>query len=262
MESPFCLPGPVPSRARDQKFLRKARIVSCGGMIGMAFLFPLASTEGPSFRTITLFAFILSALAFHSVYSEPFIRCGPSTAPVALILLLLVVFSAGPSKKDLVPWLPLFVTAWSLVTLMINKHMVMASHHLSISADYPFAGVSTDRATEYSFRSMSSQDRNQTEFESNRHNPLYFGRHGPSSRYSQRTGTFSSDISLSSVPARLQEHWDDHTMAYFDDQEMQELPREIPEPSLPRTRRDQESDPDTESVTQALETDSFLLGPQ
>ncbi|KAK0729071.1 hypothetical protein B0T21DRAFT_385190 [Apiosordaria backusii] len=262
MERPIHLSGQLPSRARDQKLLRKAKIVSCGGMIGMAFLFPLASTEGSSFRIITLLSFIIAVLTFHSIYSEPFVRCGPFTVPVALILLLVVVVSSGPSKKDLVPWIPLFVTAWSLVTIMINKHMAMASHQLSISADYPFTGVTTDAATEHSFRTISSQERHQPAFESNRQNPLYFARHGPSSRYSQRTNTFSSDISLSSVPARLQDHWDDHTRAYFDDQEMQELPQDFPEPTLPRTRREPESDPDTDTDTQTSETAGLLLGPQ
>ncbi|KAK4172487.1 hypothetical protein QBC36DRAFT_314771 [Triangularia setosa] len=262
MEHPIHPLGQLPSHARDQNLRSKAKILSCGGMIGTSILFPLANGEGNSFRTITLILFIIAAVSFHTIYTEPFIRCGPSTAPVALVLLLLVVISSGPSRKDLVPWLPLFVTAWSLVTLMISKHMATASQHLSISADYPFTGVTIGTETERSFRSMSSHDRRQPEFETNRQNPLYFERHGPSSRYSQRTNTISSDISLSSVPARLQDHWDDHTRAYFDDQEMQELPRNLPEPTLPRTQREQESDPGTDTETQTSETARFLPGPQ
>ncbi|KAK0658936.1 hypothetical protein QBC41DRAFT_50657 [Cercophora samala] len=262
MERPVFSHGQLPSRARDQDLHTKAKILSCGGMIGTSILFPLANGEGNSFRTITLILFIITAIAFHAIYTEPFIRSGPSTAPVALVLLLLVVIAAGHTRKDLVPWLPLFVTAWSLVTLMINKHMATASQHLSISADYPFTGVTIDTETERSFRSMSSRDRRQPEFESNRHNPLYFGRHGPSSRYSQRTSTISSDISLSSVPAQRRDHWDDYTQAYFDDQEMRELPRDMPEPALSRTQRNQESDLDTDTETQTSETARFLLGPQ
>ncbi|VBB72404.1 Putative protein of unknown function [Podospora comata] len=262
MERPGFPHGQLPPRARDQDVHSKAKILSCGGMIGTSILFPLANGEGNSFRTITLILFIITAIAFHAIYTEPFIRSGPSTAPVALVLLLLVVIAAGPTRKDLVPWLPLFVTAWSLVTLMINKHMATASTHLSISADYPFTGVTIGAATERSFRSMSSQDRRQPQFESNRQNPLYFGRHGPPSRYSQRTSTMSSDISLSSMPAQRQEHWDPHTQAFFDNQEMQELARDLPESTLPRTQHDQESDLNTETETQASETARFLLGRQ
>lgn len=72
----------------------------------------------------------------------------------------------------------------------------------------------------------------------------------------------SSDISLSSMPAQHQEHWDPHTQAFFDNQEMQELARDLPEPTLPRTQHDQESDLNTETETQASETARFLLGRQ
>ncbi|KAK3310155.1 uncharacterized protein B0T15DRAFT_488845 [Chaetomium strumarium] len=114
-------------RQRRGGELRHAiKITACGGMIGTAVLFPLANVQGLWFRAVTLSIFTLSALAFHALHIEPFIRFGPYTAAAALVFLLVAVLSAGSSRKDLIPWLPLFIASVSLITVATHE----ASQHI------------------------------------------------------------------------------------------------------------------------------------
>ncbi|KAK4147703.1 uncharacterized protein C8A04DRAFT_24251 [Dichotomopilus funicola] len=208
-----------PTEPRHQ-FHHTAKVLACGSMIGTSILFPLANTEGLWFRALTLVIFVIGALVFHALHIEPFVRLGLYTIAVALVLLLVAVLAAGPSREDLIPWLPLFIASSSLVTVVMSK----ISRHFNpcpglanaeSSTEYEFSGVSTDTLSDRSFRTLSSLPRPQSAFESTRLDDLYFDRHGPTSVASGRTGTGLTDITLSSVEGRYQPHWDARTRSLF-----------------------------------------------
>ncbi|KAK4185535.1 hypothetical protein QBC35DRAFT_301595 [Podospora australis] len=219
MEHTRALHGQLPAQAR--KVRDTVKIVACGSMIGTAILFPLAYNEGLSFRTVTLSIFIITGLTFHALHLEPFVRFGPITAAIALLFLLVAVVSGGPaSRKDLVPWLPLFIAASSLLTVAFHEvSKKLEPPPLSVTADneIEFTGVSVDTASERSFQTESlGQPRNDLDFEPNRIDSLYFAHHdGPSSRYSRGSGSNGSEISLSSITGQAQPHWDNMTRTYF-----------------------------------------------
>jgi len=229
-----------------------------GSMISTAVLFPLANVEGPWFRAVTLSIFILSALLSHALHLEPFITFGPFTATAALVLLLVAVLAAGPARTDLIPWLPLFIASLSLVTVVIHDvSQRIAPRPPSFNGDEAgdddLSGVSTDTWSHRSLGTISTQQRSQSAHESNRLNPIYFARHGPPSRTSQRTGTNVTDITLSGVVAQSRPQWDARTRGYFREAA---LPgEEHPEGTIPRTASPEgqsnpeggESNPDLDS---------------
>ncbi|OIW34524.1 hypothetical protein CONLIGDRAFT_7902 [Coniochaeta ligniaria NRRL 30616] len=97
------------------------KILSAGGMIGTALLFPIAHVDGLPFRALTLTIFALSLITFLALHLEPFIRYGRYTAALALFILLVVVLPGGPSNKsDIIPWLPLYVVFACLLTAAIH----------------------------------------------------------------------------------------------------------------------------------------------
>lgn len=144
-------------------------------------------------------------------------RFGPFTAAAALVLLFLAVLAAGPSRAELTPWLPLFIAALSLITVAIYEFLRRHTNPcpLSVSADEECSGVPIDAGSERSLRTLSTQQSPSQPLESNRMNPLYFDRHGPSSRSSHRTGTDGTEISLSGVVGQRRSDWDPHTQSYF-----------------------------------------------
>ncbi|KAJ4297101.1 hypothetical protein N0V88_004018 [Collariella sp. IMI 366227] len=208
--------NPRERQLRDQGPLHAIKVMACGGMIGTAILFPLANAEGLWLRTVTLAIFILSTLGFHALHIKPFIRYGPFTAAAALIILIVAVLSAGPSRKELIPWLPVFIASLSLITVAIYE---VSQFHglrpLSFAVEDEFSGVSIDTWSERSYRTLSTQPGPQPLFESNRLDRLYFVHNGPASRSSHRTGTAATDITLSGVAGQCQPHWDPQTLSHF-----------------------------------------------
>jgi len=193
-------------------------------------------------------------------------RFGPFTAAAALVLLFLAVLAAGPSRKELTPWLPLFIASLSLITVAIyeiSRHIGPCP--LSVSADDEFSGVSIDTGSERSLRTLSTQQSPQQLLESNRMDPLYFDRHGPPSRSSHRTGTDGTEISLSGVVAQRRSEWDAHTQSYFPNST---FPEQDPagEPHVRSPRPDGEDSPDLnfdlDSEHGTVESSRPLLGPQ
>lgn len=204
-------------QGRGQELRHVIKITACGSMIGTAVLFPLANVEGLWFRAVTLSIFILSVLGFHALHIEPFVKYGPFTAAAALVFLLLAVLAAGSSRRDLIPWLPLFIASLSLMTIAIYK---VARHggprHLSIAAEHEFSGVSIDTLSNRSDRTISTQPRPRAVLEPDRHTSLYLNLCGPSSMVSShRTGTDATEISLSSVEGQCRSEWDELTRGYF-----------------------------------------------
>ncbi|KAK0617955.1 hypothetical protein B0T17DRAFT_475001, partial [Bombardia bombarda] len=198
---------------------RFSKIMSCGSMIGTAILFPLANTGGIWFRAVTISIFIPMALIFHALQYERFVRFGPYTAPVALFLLLLAVLPADSSREELVPWLPLFIVSLSLTTVAIDK----ASQHLGSPRSLvafkrdvdELSGVSIDSWSDCSAEALSDLYEHRPPSESYRFNPIFFGRHGPSSQCSQWTGSSASVICLSDVMGQRQADWDPLTQTFF-----------------------------------------------
>ncbi|KAK4218185.1 hypothetical protein QBC37DRAFT_7188 [Rhypophila decipiens] len=242
------------------RFCRITKILSCGCMIATAVLFPLASSYagGLWFGAVTLAIFIITALVFHSLHIEPFIRFGPYTAPPALLLLLLAVLPAGPSRKDLIPWLPLFIVSCSLGTVAVDK----ASKHLrlrrgsELMAD-DFSGVAIDSWSENSFRTVSDRQGRRTPSQSNRLHPLYFGRFGPSSQYSYQARS-ESDITLGGVIGQPRPSWDAQTQGYFET----EATLDPAGHAQSGMTRDMEPEEDSTSETHSDRSDHPLLGDQ
>jgi hypothetical protein len=193
-------------------------------------------------------------------------RFGPYTAAVALVCLLVTVHTSGSSRKDLIPWLPPFIASVSLITVVIyNISLHFGAQRFSFTPENTFSGVSTDTWRERSARTMSTQQRLQTMLESSQPDSLLFGRYGPPSRTSQRTGTNITDISLSSIEGQCRPQWDALTRGYFPDHVMpdQDATGEpnirTPSPglmSIQNPSSDSEADPDHGSV----ESDQPLLG--
>lgn len=143
-------------------------------------------------------------------------RFGPYTVPIALLLLLLAVLPAGPSRKDLIPWLPLFIVFCSLGTVAIDK----ASNNLRLRRGGEFvpdelSGVSFDSWSDHTFPTASDRRGRRPPSQSNRLHPIYFGRYGPSSQYSHPSRS-ESDITLGGVVGQIRQTWDTQTRGYFD----------------------------------------------
>ncbi|GAB1310346.1 hypothetical protein MFIFM68171_00556 [Madurella fahalii] len=227
-------------RSPDHGLRHALRVMSCGGMIGTAILFPLANAEGLLFGFVTLAIFIITALAFHGLHLQPFVRFGPFTVAVALVLLFGAVLSAGPSRTELIPWLPLFIACLSLITVAIHKiSQHMGPRRLSVTSEDEFSGVSIDTLSGRSIRTASSQRGPLPVLESNRLDPLYFTMPGPPSRTSHRTGTTGTELSLSSVTGQVQADWDARIRDYF--------PEETPPQQNQEHRSNTDSDADADA---------------
>ncbi|KAK0734107.1 hypothetical protein B0T26DRAFT_610740, partial [Lasiosphaeria miniovina] len=205
-----------------------SKILSAGSMIGSAILFPLAHAEGLWFRAVTLSIFVLTAVVFHGLHIRPFVRIGPYSVPVMLVLLLLAVLAGGPSKTDLVPWMPLFIVCSSLVTVGIYE-LTERPCPCGRNVETPdeFSGVSVDSWSDDPFRAAFGSQKRRPPSQSNRFNPLYFARCGPSSQYYAETEAGSSDISLSST-GQCRAHWDPLTRGYFTSEHTPEPNEELP----------------------------------
>jgi hypothetical protein len=193
-------------------------------------------------------------------------RFGPFTAAAALVLLFLAVLAAGSSRKELTPWLPLFIASLSLITVAIyeiSRHIGPCP--LSVSAHDEFSGVSIGAGSERSLRTLSTQQGPPPLLESNRMDPLYFARHGPSSRSSHRTGTDGTEISLSGVVGERRPEWDAPTQSYFFNTT---FPEQDPagEPhvrsSSPEGGHSPDLNFDLDSEDGTVESSRPLLGPQ
>ncbi|KAK4129526.1 hypothetical protein N657DRAFT_80941 [Parathielavia appendiculata] len=251
---------------RDQELRHVFKVMACGCMIGTGILFPLANVEGFQFRALTLSIFIISALGFHALYLQPFIRFGPFTAAAALFFLLVAVVGAGSSRTDLIPWLPLFIASLSLITVAIyeiSQHVGPAP--LSFTAGEPLSGISIDTLSERSSRTMSTQRGVQTSLESNRNDSLLFAHHGPPSRTSHRTATDITDITLSIVEGYCRPEWDPQTRSYFLGNALPErepLGKSCQRSPSPGRQENRDLDMDLDSDPGSLESSHPLLGPQ
>jgi hypothetical protein len=155
-------------------------------------------------------------------------RFGPFTVAAALVFLLVAVLSAGSSRRELIPWLPLFMASVSLMTVAIHEiAQHVGSRPLSVGAEDAYTGASIEAWSERSLRTLSTRPSPPPLLESSRGDPLYFERHGPPSRLSHRTGADATDISLSSVVAQRRPDWDAETRSYFPDDAS--LPAEDPQ---------------------------------
>jgi hypothetical protein len=187
---------------------------------------------------------------------------------VALVFLLVAVLAAGPSRKDLIPWLPPFIASVSLITVVIyDISLHLEAPPVSFVPEGTFSGMSNDAWSERSARTMSTQQRPQAMPESSRLDSLVFGRYGPPSRTSQRTGTNVTDISLSSIEGQYRPQWDAPTRGYFPDHVMPdedatgEPHARITSPGL-MSNQDPSSDFEADSNHGSVESNQPLLGPE
>ncbi|KAL2180304.1 uncharacterized protein P884DRAFT_193178 [Thermothelomyces heterothallicus CBS 202.75] len=253
-------------KARSQKLRHAIKIVACGGMIGTAILFPLADVQGLWFRALTPSIFILSALGFHALHLEPFIRYGRFTVPAALAFLLVAVLAAGSAREELIPWLPLFIASSSLTTVAMDDiSQRIGLRPASLGRDDVPSWTSTDTWSNYSLRSVSTQQRPQSVLASTLHDPLFFARHGPPSRMSQRTYTNGTDITLSGIAPQLRSHWDAQTLGYFSATAPPNGEHPVgfgPRTASPERRMNSDSDPELDSDADTVESSYPLLTPR
>jgi hypothetical protein len=185
---------------------------------------------------------------------------------VALVFLLVAVLAAGSSRKDLIPWLPPFIASVSLITVVIyDISLHTEAGRVSYIPESTLSGMSIDAWSERSARTMSTQQRPQTMLESSRFDWLFFARHGPPSRMSQRTGTNVTDISLSSIEGQCRSQWDAPTRGYFPDYVMPDQDARgephfrIASPGL-MSNQDPSSDSEADSDRGSVESNQPLLG--
>ncbi|KAL2263233.1 hypothetical protein VTK26DRAFT_7652 [Humicola hyalothermophila] len=209
---------PIRHRHAPAQGLRHiTKITACGGMIGTAILFPLAYNEGLWFRAVTLSIFILTTLGFHVLHINPFVRFGPFTATVALILLVVAVLSGGSTRSEIIPWLPVFIASLSLATVAIHElSQCTAARPLSYTTEDEFSGVAVDAWSERSLLTLPTSQGHRAPSQSNRFDPPFYAHQGPSSRCSHRTDAGATEITLSGVVGQCREHWDAQTRKYFD----------------------------------------------
>lgn len=122
----------------------------------------------------------------------------------------------GSQRKELLPWLPLFVAAVNVVTLAVGKlnERTKARQRPSTPedgpGDMPFATWSSRSSPEPSSTAGVSTRR---PFDSAPHGPMVYGQFGPPSQCSHRTG--DSEMSLSDGPGCCRAAWDPATLSFF-----------------------------------------------
>lgn len=145
-----------------------------------------------------------------------FHRVGVYTVPAALTLLIIAVIQPGSQRKELLPWLPLFFAAVNIITLAVGKFNERARARPRPSTledglgDVLFGTWSSRSSPERSTTpGMSSPQPS----ESASHGPAMYGRYGPPSQCSHRTG--DSEMSLSDGPGCCRPAWDPATLSFF-----------------------------------------------
>ncbi|KAB5551390.1 hypothetical protein GE09DRAFT_171133 [Coniochaeta sp. 2T2.1] len=177
------------------------RIMSAGGMIGTAILFPIAYADGLPFRALTISIFALSLVVFTALHFESFIRFGQYTVPIPLFILLIIVLFGAPSNgKDIVPWLPLYVVAACLFTVIIHNlpYRITRHQYAAVTQLYGSSDVALPSTTPYrSHRPSSDWSEPRPPSESYRHDPNSFHHMGPPSARSVQTGSGGTEETLS-----------------------------------------------------------------
>ncbi|KAB5579910.1 hypothetical protein GE09DRAFT_1050542 [Coniochaeta sp. 2T2.1] len=179
------------------------RIMSAGGMIGTAILFPIAYADGLPFRALTISIFTLSLVVFTALHFESFIRIGQYTAPIALFILLIIVLFGAPSNgRDIIPWLPLYVVAACLLTVIIHKlpYRITRHQYAAVSQVYGSSDVALPPTAPYrSHRPSSDWSEPRPPSESYRQDPSSFHHMGPPSTRSVQTGSGGTEYTLSNI---------------------------------------------------------------
>ncbi|KAK1752379.1 hypothetical protein QBC47DRAFT_55878 [Echria macrotheca] len=202
------------------------KVLVPGCMVETALMFPLANIEAPWFRAATLSIFIITELAFMGLHADSFVRFGPFTVPPCLLILLLFVLPAGSPRKELVPWLPLFIATSSLLPVVVHG---LSKRYKVQARTRP---VDVERGSNYSIDTWSGRSSLPRASHdqpgrppSQPHDSVLFGCPGrPSSRYSHQTG--DSDVGLSDVSGRAQSDWDSQTRGFFPAQSNHRAPQD------------------------------------
>jgi len=147
--------------------------------------------------------------------------------PACLLILLLFVLPAGSPRKELVPWLPLFIATSSLLPVLLHglsrRYKVQARTRTGDVERGPNYSIAT--LTERSTLPRASHDDQPGRPPSQPHGSVLFGCLGrPPSDYSRQTG--DSDVGLSDVSARTQSDWDSQTRGFFGAQANQQSPQD------------------------------------
>lgn len=133
---------------------------------------------------------------------------------MAFLILLLVVLPPGAPRKDIAPWLPLFIASSSLSTVAIYEF----SQRYRIRQRLPSP---EDGRSDYSIGTWSgpstrrgaSSDGQSSRRPSEIDDRFLYGQYGPSSHYSGHSG--DSQLTLSGLPGQPRPHWDATTQRFF-----------------------------------------------
>jgi len=202
--------------SRGGQLCQVIKVFASGCMVETAILFPLANVEALWFRCAVLSIFIITALAFHALHLEPFVRFGPFTAPLALFILLLAVLPPASPRTELIPWLPLFIASFSLFTVAIDEVHKRLNNRPAPSVE---DGLSDIPIGSWSYRSsqmetLSDQQSFRTVDDLHTIDTLLRGLHSPRIHYPPHQ-TADSDISLSDGSGRVPSDWDSTTRSFF-----------------------------------------------
>lgn len=125
------------------------------------------------------------------------VRFGPYTSLVALFVLLLVVLPGGPSnKRDIIPWLPLYVVFACLLTAAIHEipFRITRSQSSVIAQAYDSSYFASPRTPD---RTPSEWSDPRAPSQSYRNDPNSFQHMGPRSSRSVQTGSGATEYTLS-----------------------------------------------------------------
>lgn len=197
------LPSSI-SRLHDRYHLtyQVALILSCGSMIGSAVFFPLDAIGNHGFCDILIAIFVVSATVWHILELEALIEYWVYTIPPGLVILLLAVVFAGPSRADVAAWLPFSIVTLSLTTVAIRD--IRRRHRPGNVTPDGHADDTSPRlymAHQSIIRFLKEPG------------PVYIRQ--PSTP--QATLTERSTLTLSSTPARARPSWGHRVLGFFVD---------------------------------------------
>lgn len=121
---------------------------------------------------------------------------------MALLILLLIVLSGGPSgKSELIPWLPLYIVATCLVTAAIYElpFRITRNHNPPVAQVYADTDSAPPSPTSRGYRASSDFSEPRAPSQTYCYDARNFQHMGPSSSRSVQTGSDATELSLGNV---------------------------------------------------------------
>jgi hypothetical protein len=175
-------------------------------------------------------------------------RTGRFTIPTLVLLMLLIVLSAGPSRETLLPWLLFILTVMSFITVGVDEALPYLRR--TNDDDNRSMRLGSERSTTVSTRPLPSNPRSQDP------NDLRFITGPPSQVASRCSGSEgSSGINLHDVRGSVRPYWDESIRRFWRSQDVHVVPGSIPiEPSVQTMDIDQALDSQLSGISDDLDS--------